>query len=113
MLDESLTGAFEIVHPPKGTHMWDAPPDSPWLLQSLIFIVGPALLGMYVVAHRRLLQSLVERAERAERVQRLLAEQARIDERARLAAGADHPRLGRGHRGGGGGLMAYEAGIGR
>jgi signal transduction histidine kinase len=69
-----------------GSHTWDAPPNSPWLLQSLIFIVGPALLGMYMAARRRLLQSLVERVERAEREQRLLAEQARIDERARLAA---------------------------
>jgi signal transduction histidine kinase len=41
---------------------------------------------MYMAARRRLLQSLVERVERAEREQRLLAEQARIDERARLAA---------------------------
>jgi len=69
-----------------GSHVWDAPPNSPWLLQSLIFIVGPALLGMYMVARRRLLRSVVERAERAEREQRFLAEQARIDERTRLAA---------------------------
>jgi signal transduction histidine kinase len=69
-----------------GSHAWDAPPDVPWSLQSLIFIAGPALLGMYTAARRRLLQSLVERAERAEREQRLLADQARIDERARLAA---------------------------
>lgn len=69
-----------------GSHTWDAPPNSPWLLQSLIFTLGPALLGMYMAARRRLLRSLVERADRAEREQRLLAEQARIDERARLAA---------------------------
>jgi signal transduction histidine kinase len=69
-----------------GSHTWDAPPNSPWLLQSLIFILVPALLGMYMAARRRLMRSLVERADRAEREQRLLAEQARIDERARLAA---------------------------
>jgi len=28
-----------------GTHRWNAPPNSPWLLQSLLFIGGPALLG--------------------------------------------------------------------
>lgn len=45
----------------------------------------PALLGLYVAARRRLLTALTERAERAEREQELLAEQARADERARLA----------------------------
>jgi signal transduction histidine kinase len=38
-----------------------------------------------VVTRRRLLRALTERAERAEREQRLLAEQARAEERARLA----------------------------
>ncbi len=47
--------------------------------------VGP-LLGLYFVARRRLVQALRERAERAEREQHLLAEQARAEERARLAA---------------------------
>jgi len=46
--------------------------------------VGP-LLGLYIVARRRLVQALRERAERAEREQHLLAEQARAEERARLA----------------------------
>jgi signal transduction histidine kinase len=69
-----------------GSHAWDAPPNSPWSLQSLIFILGPALLGTYMAARRRLLQSVMERAERAEREQQLLAEQARLDERTRLAA---------------------------
>jgi signal transduction histidine kinase len=68
-----------------GTHRWDAPPNSPWMLQSLLFIGGPALLGTYVAARRRLLRSLTERTERAEREQHLLAEQARADERSRLA----------------------------
>ena len=69
-----------------GSHAWDAPPNAPWSLQSLIFIGVPALLGMYMAARRRLMRSLIERAERAEREQQLRAEQARIDERARLAA---------------------------
>jgi signal transduction histidine kinase len=68
-----------------GTHRWDAPPNSPWLLQSVIFIGGPALLGMYLAARRRLVMSLIDRTERAERERHLLAEQARADERSRLA----------------------------
>jgi signal transduction histidine kinase len=47
-------------------------------------LVGP-LLALYFVARHALLQSLRERAERAEREQHLLAEQARAEERARLA----------------------------
>ena len=46
--------------------------------------IGP-LLALYIIARRRLVQALTERAERAEREQRLLAEQARAEERARLA----------------------------
>ncbi|MEU5535632.1 histidine kinase [Streptomyces sp. NPDC020362] len=46
--------------------------------------VGP-LLALYFDTRRRLLQALVERAERAERERHLLAEQARAEERARLA----------------------------
>lgn len=47
-------------------------------------LAGP-LLGLYFDARRRLVQALTERAERAEREQHLLAEQARAEERARLA----------------------------
>jgi signal transduction histidine kinase len=46
--------------------------------------VGP-LLAVYFDARRRLVQALTERAERAERERHLLAEQARAEERARLA----------------------------
>src|SRR5215472_4994942 len=46
--------------------------------------VGP-LVALYVDARRRLVQALTERAERAERESDLLAEQARAEERARLA----------------------------
>ncbi len=46
--------------------------------------VGP-LLALYFDARRRLVQALRERAERAERERHLLAEQARAEERARLA----------------------------
>ncbi|MEV4107877.1 histidine kinase [Nonomuraea sp. NPDC049695] len=46
--------------------------------------LGP-LLALYFDARRRLVQALTERAERAERERHLLAEQARTEERARLA----------------------------
>jgi signal transduction histidine kinase len=46
--------------------------------------VGP-LIALYFDTRRRLVQALTERAERAEREQHLLAEQARAEERARLA----------------------------
>jgi signal transduction histidine kinase len=45
---------------------------------------GP-VLALYFEARRRLVAALTERAERAEREQHLLAEQARAEERARLA----------------------------
>jgi signal transduction histidine kinase len=48
-------------------------------------LLGPAV-AVYIVTRRRLVQALTERAERAEREQRLLAEQARAEERARLAS---------------------------
>jgi signal transduction histidine kinase len=51
---------------------------------TLRIMLGP-LVAMYVVTRRRLVQALRERAERAEREQQLLAEQARAEERARLA----------------------------
>jgi signal transduction histidine kinase len=47
--------------------------------------LGGQLLALYFDARRRLVQALTERAERAEREQHLLAEQARAEERARLA----------------------------
>ncbi|WP_055587574.1 sensor histidine kinase [Streptacidiphilus griseoplanus] len=46
--------------------------------------LGP-LLAFYFDARRRLVQALTERAERAERERHLLAEQARTEERNRLA----------------------------
>ncbi len=46
--------------------------------------VGP-ILALYFGARRRLVGALTERAERAERERHLLAEQARAEERARLA----------------------------
>jgi signal transduction histidine kinase len=63
----------------------------PWQPSAVVVIFGPLrillgpLVAIYVVTRRRLVRALTERAERAEREQRLLAEQARAEERARLA----------------------------
>ncbi|WP_433473113.1 sensor histidine kinase [Spirillospora sp. CA-142024] len=56
------------------------------VFRSFAVVIGGALLGMYAAARRRVLHALTERAERAERERHLLAEQARAEERARLAA---------------------------
>ncbi|GAA4031007.1 histidine kinase [Allokutzneria multivorans] len=52
---------------------------------AVLYTILPAVLGLYNGARRRLIQALTERAERAEREQDLLAEQARADERVKLA----------------------------
>ncbi|GAB2969906.1 two-component sensor histidine kinase [Amycolatopsis acidiphila] len=52
----------------------------------LLATITPAALSLYTVARKQLLQSLRDRAERAEREQRLIAGQARAEERRRLAA---------------------------
>jgi signal transduction histidine kinase len=65
------------------------PPGAPWLgilTVSALFVLGPALLGSHTAARRRLLDALVDRAERAEREQHLIAERTRTEERSRLAA---------------------------
>jgi signal transduction histidine kinase len=69
-----------------GTHAWDSPVGSPWAFQSPLFIGGPALLGLYVAARGRLIRSLLDRTETAEREKVVLAERARAEERSRLAA---------------------------
>ncbi len=62
---------------------WDTSTDV--VLAVVLLVVTPALVGLYVRAHRGLVQALTDRAERAEREQHLLAERARGDERVRLA----------------------------
>lgn len=63
----------------------------PWDPSAMVIVVGllrtaiGPILALYFQARRRLVLALTERAERAEREQHLLAEQARADERARLA----------------------------
>jgi signal transduction histidine kinase len=54
--------------------------------RSVLAVMIGALLGLYVSWRRRAVRALTERAERAERERYLLAEQARADERAKLAA---------------------------
>jgi signal transduction histidine kinase len=64
----------------------------PWQPSATIITIGVLrvalgpLLALYVGARERLIRALTERAERAERERHLLAEQARAEERARLAA---------------------------
>ncbi|MER7016183.1 histidine kinase [Saccharopolyspora sp. NPDC000359] len=60
-------------------------PSSDAVVAGVLWTIFPAVLGLYVSARRRLVRALRERAERAEREQELLAEQARADERTRLA----------------------------
>ncbi|RZQ59881.1 sensor histidine kinase [Amycolatopsis suaedae] len=52
----------------------------------LLITAGSALISLYAEARGRLLDSLRDRAERAEREKHLLAEQARFAERRRLAS---------------------------
>ncbi|MDI2132019.1 sensor histidine kinase [Yinghuangia seranimata] len=64
----------------------------PWAMPStgdrignILIGLAPALYGLYVASRNRLIAALAERAERAEREQELRAEQARSEERERLA----------------------------
>ncbi|MFG2194250.1 sensor histidine kinase [Streptomyces sp. NPDC048639] len=50
-----------------------------------LIVAVPALLGLYVGARRMVLDGLRERADRLERERHLLAAQARVEERARIA----------------------------
>lgn len=64
-------------------HPWDASATS--MTIGLLRTAAGPLVALYLDTRRRLVQALVERAERAERERHLLAEQARAEERARLA----------------------------
>ncbi|WP_229070119.1 sensor histidine kinase [Actinoplanes sp. DH11] len=72
----ALTASFLF-----GAHAWaiDDPVTAPAV------IICSALLGLYVRARGSLIAELTDRAERAERERLLLAEQARAEERLRLA----------------------------
>ncbi len=60
-------------------------PDQGIAANAVLHTAVPALLGLYLGARRRLLRALTERAERAEAERLLYAEQARQQERVRLA----------------------------
>ncbi|WP_198961868.1 sensor histidine kinase [Pseudonocardia sp. MH-G8] len=66
------------------TRPWD--PSLLTISLGLLVTAFPALLGRYLVARRTLMANLRERAERTDREQHLLAEQARAEERRRLAS---------------------------
>ena len=67
--------------------LWPSTEDSKWeqVLWTAAFYATVLAWGMLARARRQLVASLRERAERAEAEQRLLAEQARHDERTRIA----------------------------
>ncbi|HEX6522939.1 MAG TPA: histidine kinase [Streptosporangiaceae bacterium] len=67
------------------TRPWQ-PSAWPGIPAGLLFTAAPALVGLYIATREKLVHALTGRAERAEREQRLRAEQARASERARLAA---------------------------
>ncbi|WP_370948186.1 sensor histidine kinase [Amycolatopsis sp. cg5] len=74
-----LTGIFMVM----GTRIWH--PSWAVIPFGLVSTALPSLGSLYLQARRDLLRSLRDRAERAEREQHLLAEQARAEERRRLA----------------------------
>lgn len=75
-----LVGVLTLL----ATRPWD--PSWSTIPLGLLYTAVPALGGRYLAARRTVMASLREKAERTEREQLLLAEQARADERARLAA---------------------------
>ncbi|HEX6353430.1 sensor histidine kinase [Actinophytocola sp.] len=74
-----LIGLLAVLGTRPWNPSWDITP------LGVVNTVLPALATLYLHARKELLNSLRERAERAEREQLLLAEQARAEERRRLA----------------------------
>jgi signal transduction histidine kinase len=74
----ATSGVFLIVRPQN--QAW-------WINEviNLACIALPTAWGMYIRARRQLIWTLRERAERAEAEQRMLADQARLGERTRIA----------------------------
>ncbi|WP_443043695.1 sensor histidine kinase [Streptomyces sp. GS7] len=73
-------GRIWFVYSYGGLTLWE-----PETYLDLGLVVVPVLLGRYVTARRAVLENLKERAERLELERRLLAEQARSEERNRIA----------------------------
>ncbi|KDN23661.1 sensor histidine kinase [Amycolatopsis rifamycinica] len=74
-----VAGVLAVIAARPWTPSWATTPFG------LLSTALPALSSLYFEARKQLLQSLRDRAERAEREQHLLAEQARAAERRRLA----------------------------
>lgn len=74
-----VAGILAVIAARPWTPSWATTPFG------LLSTALPALASLYFEARKQLLQSLRDRAERAEREQHLLAEQARAAERRRLA----------------------------
>ncbi|WP_158893758.1 histidine kinase [Amycolatopsis anabasis] len=75
-----LVGVLAVLASRPWNPTWNTTP------AGLLTTAVPALWMLYLQARRQLVQSLRDRAERAERERELLAEQARAEERRRLAA---------------------------
>lgn len=76
----AFVGAFAVIGSEPWAPSWTITP------VGLLSTIGPAAVVLYLDARKQLLQELRDRAERAERETHLLAEQARFEERRRLAA---------------------------
>ncbi len=76
----AFIGALALIGSAPWAPSWTLTP------VGLLSTIGPAAVVLYLDARRQLLQELRDRAERAERETHLLAEQARFEERRRLAA---------------------------
>ncbi len=74
-----LAPAFLAIHPDEGTPYWVS------LGFSILLAAAVVAWGMFVRARRQLVLSLRDRAERAEAEQHLRVDQARRQERARIA----------------------------
>jgi signal transduction histidine kinase len=75
-----LVGLLAVIGSRPWAPSWTVTP------VGLLSTVGVAVLVLYLTARKELLRSLRDRAERAEREKHLMAEQARFEERRRLAA---------------------------
>lgn len=80
-------GVGLVVLAPWSAAVWsDIRSLTTWFAVNFVFsCLVPLLLGLYVGQRRAVVAGLVERAERAEREQRLVAEAAREQERRRIA----------------------------
>ncbi|MGY1433916.1 sensor histidine kinase [Streptomyces reniochalinae] len=83
----AAAGAGLVMTAPRSVEAWSSLRVLvTWFTVNFVLdVLVPLLLGLYVGQRRAVLAGLVERAERAEREQRLIAEAARAEERQRIA----------------------------